>query len=262
MRDILDLDRYPLDRPGTPEWQALVDRCRAELAADGMFSLEGLMKPEVAQGAADALQGKFETESFHHKRWHNIYFKDAVDGLAPDHPALQKVETSNFTLCADQFPDSPVLRLYDWPPFAQFLAATMDKPALYTMDDPLARLNIMSYGASQSLNWHFDRSEFTTTMLLQAPEEGGEFIYSPELRTDDDPNYEGVERLLAGQDPNMRTITLDPGTLNIFRGKNSPHRVGTVKGGKTRVIAVFTFYENPGVRFTDAENIGFYGRAS
>ena len=88
-------------------------------------------------------------------------------------------------------------------------------------------------------------------MLLQAPEEGGEFIYSPELRTDDDPNYEGVERLLAGQDPNMRTITLDPGTLNIFRGKNSPHRVGTVKGGKTRVIAVFTFYENPGVRFTD-----------
>ena len=127
MHDILDLERYPLDRPSTPEWQALVDRYRAELAADGMFSLEGLMKPEVAQGAADALKGKFETESFHHKRWHNIYFKDAVDGLAPDHPALQKVETSNFTLCADQLPDSPVLRLYDWPPFAEFLAATMDK---------------------------------------------------------------------------------------------------------------------------------------
>jgi hypothetical protein len=35
-----------------------------------------------------------------------------------------------------------------------------------------------------------------------------------------------------------------------------------VKGDKTRVIAVFTFYENPGVRFSDEENIGFYGRAS
>ncbi|AHD00287.1 HalD/BesD family halogenase [Leisingera methylohalidivorans] len=262
MHDILDLNRYPLDRPGSPEWQALVDRCRAELAQDGMFSLDGLMQPEVAQGAADALQGKFATESFHHKREHNIYFKDSVEGLAPDHPALQKVETSNFTLCADQFQGSPVLRLYDWPPFAEFLAATMDKQNLYTMDDPLARLNIMSYGAEQALNWHFDRSEFTTTMLLQAPDEGGEFIYSPELRSDDDPNYPGVERLLAGEDPNMRAITLSPGTLNIFRGKNSPHRVGTVKGDKHRVIAVFTFYERPGVRFTDEENIGFYGRAS
>ncbi|UWQ27257.1 2OG-Fe(II) oxygenase [Leisingera sp. M523] len=262
MHDILDLERYPLDRPGSPGWQAMVDRCRAELAQDGMFSLDGLMKPEVAQGAADALQGKFKTESFHHKRKHNIYFKDTVEGLAPDHPALKKVETSNFTLCADQFQGSPVLRLYDWPPFAAFLAATMDKENLYTMDDPLARLNIMSYGADQALNWHFDRSEFTTTMLLQAPDEGGEFIYSPELRSDDDPNYEGVERLLAGEDPNMRAITLAPGTLNIFRGKNSPHRVGTVKGAKTRVIAVFTFYERPGVQFSDQENIGFYGRAS
>lgn len=262
MQDILNLDTYPLDKPGSPEWQALVQRCREDLARDGMFSLEGLMKPEVAQGAADALAGKFKTESFLHKRAHNIYFKDTVDGLAPDHPALKKVETSNNTLCADQFPGSPVLRLYDWPPFTEFLAATMDKQALYTMDDPLARLNIMSYNADQALNWHFDRSEFTTTMLLQAPEEGGEFIYSPELRSDDDPNYAGVEALLKGEDPNMRSITLAPGTLNIFRGKNSPHRVGTVKGDKARVIAVFTFYERPGMRFTDEENIGFYGRAS
>ncbi len=262
MHDILNLDTYPLDKPGSPEWLALVERCRADLARDGMFSLDGLMKEDVAQANADVLEDKFKTESFNHKRAHNIYFKDTVEGLAPDHPALQKVETSNFTLCADQIQGTPVLRLYDWPPFAEFLAATMDKEQLYTMDDPLARLNVMAYGAEQALNWHFDRSEFTTTMLLQAPEEGGEFIYSPELRSDDDPNYAGVEQLLNGEDPNMRSITLNPGTLNIFRGKNSPHRVGTVKGDKTRVIAVFTFYERPGVTFTEEENIGFYGRAS
>ncbi|WP_264210319.1 HalD/BesD family halogenase [Leisingera thetidis] len=262
MRDILDLERYPLDRPGSPDWQALVHRCREELAKDGMFSLHGLMTPETARGAAEALAAKFETESFRHEREHNIYFQDGIEGLAPDHPALQRFKTSNLTLCADQLAGSPVLRLYEWPPFADFLAAAMGKAQLYTMQDPLARVNVMSYGPEQALNWHFDRSEFTTTMLLQAPEEGGAFIYSPELRSEEDPNYDGVERLLTGTDPNMRSVTLSPGTLNIFRGRNSPHRVGTVKGEKHRVIAVFSFFDRPGVMFSAKEQIGFYGRAA
>jgi len=47
MDDILDLGRYPLDRPGSPEWLALVERCKANLAADGMFNLEGLLRRDA-----------------------------------------------------------------------------------------------------------------------------------------------------------------------------------------------------------------------
>ena len=64
---------------------------------------------------------------------------------------------------------SVIIHLYEWKPFAAFLAAVMDKPKLFTMDDPLARVNAMGYSIGQALNWHFDRSEFTTTLLLQAP---------------------------------------------------------------------------------------------
>jgi hypothetical protein len=42
----------------------------------------------------------------------------------------------------------------------------------------LARVNAMQYGAGEGLNWHFDRSEFTTTLLLQAPKAGGAFVLS------------------------------------------------------------------------------------
>ena len=262
MRDILDLDRYPLDRPGSPEWQELVDRCRADLGRDGMFNLHELMLPQVAQQAAVALTPKFTNESFRHERDHNIYFQDSIDGLAADHPALTRFQTSNLTLCADQLGDSPLMKLYDWPEFALFMAATMGKEKLFTMFDPLARVNVMSYAEGQELNWHFDRSEFTTTMLMQAPDQGGEFIYRTGLRTDDDPNYDGVARMLRGDDPDVQSITLSPGTLNIFRGKNTPHRVGTVKGDATRVIAVFSFFDRPGVVFTPKDQIGFYGRAA
>jgi hypothetical protein len=33
----------------------------------------------------------------------------------------------------------------------------------------------MDYRPGEALNWHFDRSQFTTTLLIQAPEQGGEF---------------------------------------------------------------------------------------
>jgi hypothetical protein len=39
MRDILDLEAYPLDKPGTPQWLKLVEKCRADLASAGMYNL-------------------------------------------------------------------------------------------------------------------------------------------------------------------------------------------------------------------------------
>ena len=261
IHDIIDLDRYPLDRPGTPEWQALVDKARADLARDGMFDLDGFLKPAAINSAVADLAPSFESEAFTHARSHNIYFRKEIPGISADHPALKQFETINRTLCGDQI-SGVILQLYDWQPFATFLAATMSKPALYTMDDPLARVNAMRYGTGEALNWHFDRSEFTTTLLLQAPTDGGDFEYRTDLRSETDPNYEGVARLLAGQDPELQSIALSPGTLNVFKGKNTAHRVTPVKGDKARMITVFSFYEKPGVRFTAEEQKGFYGRAA
>ncbi len=128
------------------------------------------------------------------------------------------------------------------------------------MRDALARANVMAYRDGETLNWHFDRSEFTTTLLLQAPEEGGDFVYRTDLRSDGDPNYEGVAKLLRGEDPDVQTLKLSAGTLNVFRGKNTAHKVSTVKGKRERLIAVFSYFDRPGVVFSKEEQIGFYGR--
>ncbi|MDH3668548.1 MAG: 2OG-Fe(II) oxygenase [Paracoccaceae bacterium] len=262
MHDLIDLDRYPLDRLDSAEGRALVAICQADLGANGMFNLDGLVRPDaLAQAVADVAP-VLNSAAFTHRRAHNIYFEPEIPGLAPDHPALRLCETVNHTICADQIPDAVVLRLYEWPPFAAFLAAVMQKPALHTMADPLARVNVMEYRAGEALNWHFDRSEFTTTLLLQAPEGGGDFEYRSDLRSDDDPNYAGVARLLERRDDRVEQLHLLPGTLNVFRGKNTAHRVTPVEGDRSRIIAVFSFYDRPGVMFSDAERIGFYGRAA
>lgn len=260
MHSLIDLDRYPLDRLDAPEGRALLTACRKSLARDGMFSLEGLVRRQALQAAVSILARDMANRGYTHKRRHNIYFDPDLPGLAEGHPALREVETVNHTLCADQLADGLLTRLYEWPPLARFLAAALDKDRLHTMADPLARVNVMAYGEGEALNWHFDRSEFTTTLLLQRPEGGGVFQYRCGLRSDDDPNYDGVADLLNDRDPAIREQDAEPGTLTVFKGRNTAHRVTPVVGAKPRLIAVYSYYDRPDVSFSPAERSGFYGR--
>jgi hypothetical protein len=260
MRDLLDLDRYPIDRPDSPECARLAERCRAEMAAQGMFNLAGLVRAQAIARAVSEVEPLMDSAGYRHARRHNIYFKDTVPGLAADHPALEQFETVNYTLCADQLAGTVIDRIYEWPPVADFLARAMDKPRLFPMDDPLARVNVLAYRPGEALNWHFDRAQFTTTLLIRGAESGGEFQYRSGLRSDADPNYYGVARMLRGEDPRVAVQSLAAGTLNVFAGRNTAHRVTPVLGEKSRLVAVFSYYDNPGVAFSGNERIGFYGR--
>ena len=261
MNRLIDLERYPLHRLDSAAGERLVAGCIDELEGTGMFTLRGFMRSEIIDDILPGLLQKLEHESFNHEREHNIYFSDEVAGIPADHPALARVRTVNHTLCGDQLAP-PLLQIYRWPGMTEFLARVMHKPRLYPMDDPLACANILGYYEGEGLNWHFDRSEFTTTLLLQAPVGGGEFQYRQALRSDSDQNYDGVARLLRGEDPEVSTLRLAAGDLNVFRGKNTAHRITPPVGDLARMVTVFSYYETPGRMFTDAENMGFYGRVN
>ncbi len=258
----LDLDSFPLGEPTSAGYGALVARCRDELLHRGMFDLVGFLRPgAIAQSLATA-RPLIEHHSFEHRRTHNIYFLPSVAGLPPEHPALRQVETSNRTVCADQLTGSALLAIYEWTPLRRFIADVIEVAELHPMDDALARVNVMSYREGEALNWHFDRSEFTTTLLLQSPTDGGSFEFRPALRSADDPNYDGVAQLIEGTDPLVQHHDIEPGTLTVFAGRHTAHRVTEIIGERDRVVAVFSYFEQPGIVFTDAERLGFYGRAT
>ena len=259
MEHLIDLDRYPLDRLDDGAGRALVARCIDDLARRGMFTLAGLLRAEVIERMLPELLARAAAETYTHAREHNIYFDDDIAGVPRGHPALTRIRTVNHTLCGDQLGDE-LRALYEWPPLAAFLARVMGKPALYPMADPLACANVMTYYEGEGLNWHFDRSEFTTTLLLQAPLAGGEFQYRHALRGPGRPNLDGIARLLRGADDAVETLRLGAGDLNVFKGVDTAHRVTPPRGERARMVAVFTYYETPGRVFSDEENLGFYGR--
>ena len=93
--------------------------------------------------------------------------------------------------------------------------------------------------------WHFDTNNYTVTLAIQNGEDGGAFEYAPWLRDATDENYDGVAEVLDGTSRRVKSLTLEPGDLQIFKGRYALHRVCPVRGGLPRYIAIFSFVEEP-----------------
>ena len=258
--EILNLTDYPIHRLNSPAASDLLERCRTNLETEGVLTFADFVRPVALEQCVSELLPHVQDESFLHSREHNIYFDDSFTGVAIDHPAQTRMKTTNRTVCADQIQFSILTKIYEWSRLHQFFAAVVGKPHLYPMVDPLARINVKSFLNGERTNWHFDRSEFTITLLLQKPKAGGVFEYRRNLRSDTDPNYDGVGCLLEGNDTQVRMMPIEPGTLTIFRGKNTAHRVSPVQGDRMRIVAVLSYFDSPNVKFTEDEQLKFYGR--
>ena len=108
--------------------------------------------------------------------------------------------------------------------------------------------------------WHFDNNNYTVTLAIQNAESGGDFEYSPHLRTPSDENYAGVEAVLDGDRRLVRTLQLEPGDLQIFKGRYSLHRVTPLGGARARYVAIFSYVEEPGMVGSPERARQLYGR--
>ena len=55
-------------------------------------------------------------------------------------------------------------------------------------------------------------------------------------------------------------LDVSPGTLVLFRGRNSLHRVTPTIGGRTRILVVLAYNTRPGIALSEAARMTFYGR--
>ena len=252
---IVDTARYPLGDP------ALVARCAEALDRDGAITLPGFLTTEtlaelVAEAEAEA------DNAFYTASTHNVYLTPVDDSLPPDHVFNRQVVSSKGCICTDQVPAGSALhRLYDAPEFRAFIAGVVGEEALYPYADSLSSINVHYAPEGKELNWHFDNSEFAITLLLQKPEGGGAFEYIKDLRDAEagEMNFEGVADLLEGRRaPDV--LDIDPGTLVLFRGRNSIHRVTPTEGSTKRILVVLAYNSEPGIALSESARMTFYGR--
>jgi len=81
----------------------------------------------------------------------------------------------------------------------------------------------------------------------------------PEDADAGDMNFEQTEAILSGSHP-VESLTMDPGTLVLFRGRNSMHRVTPVTGDTTRMLVGLAYNSQPGIALSESASNTFYGR--
>lgn len=138
----------------------------------------------------------------------------------------------------------------------------LQKPKLYRSADPLDALQITLFHPGEALGWHFDRSEFSVTVLYQPAEAGGVFEYVQALRTDYEPRHDEVQQVLQGDRSKSQTQSAAPGTLAFFHGHCAMHRATPVEGDVPRINSVLTYGEHSDMRLNDLISRLFYGRTS
>ncbi len=259
---LVDIAKYPIFAAEDPAAQRFYEASRKIYEQQGVLALAGFILPKaVAQMADEAAE--VEPKSFKQVKHHNVYLASDDRQYPADHPRNRQLTTTNSTIADADIQANATLRaIYHCRELHKFIAHVTGKSGIYPYEDALSPLNIGVSRPGETLAWHFDTSEFATTLLLQAPENGGEFEYIPRTRSDDDPAYQRVGRLLDGDLSEVKTLAIEPGTLVLFQGRHSIHRVTPVKGNRTRLLAILTYDEKPGQRMNEFTQKKFYGRAA
>lgn len=262
--DIVNLTDYPLDRPQSARWLEVVDAARAQLAIDGCQVLPGFLTQAATASARDQI-AELAPKALLRTSRSSVYVRsDAELGLSDDDPRRISLERTVAHLTRDQIPpDSVGARLYAAPAFKAFIGACVGAERIFEYADPLAALiaNIVPVGGA--LPWHYDTNEFVVSVMTQAPNSGGEFMYCPDLRRPGDENLDGLGRVLRGEATDIvRTLQLRPGDVQIFKGRYSLHQVARVEGGQDRHVAVFGYSDRPGVIGPLDRTRAVYGRVT
>ena len=258
-RDFIDLHRYPIDRPG-PGRETLITEARAAVDSVGCAVLKGFVRAEQLPALVAECD---RTAQFGHRNFNrtNPYFTQDRPDLPAAHPLRRFYDRSNAFVPADNFGDDSILRaIYEWPAFAPFIQEALGEPRFHRYADPLADVIVNLAEEGGGFPWHFDTNNFTVTLAIQNAEQGGDFEYSPYLRTPTDENYAGVGRVLDDDRSLIRTLRLEPGDLQIFKGRYSLHRVTPLAGPRLRYVAIFSYVEEPGMVGSPERTRQLYGR--
>ena len=261
-RDIINLARYPLDDLDSEQGVRFIEQVRAELAGDGSCTLPGFVVPEILvrmAAEAESLEpvayaGPTEVTPY----YFNYRLGEGMD-LDDAHPLKHRGQRNLRQVAADLIPENHLLSiLFHGQLMPEFLGRVQGQ-TIYRNQDRYQSLNINLQDEGGCQQWHFDTAHMVTTLLLQAPEAGGVFEYCPNIRSDENENFDDVRNVLDGRSDRVRKLHLEAGMLSLFKGHYSMHRVTPVRGSIRRIQAILGYTSIPNLTGSVESSILHYG---
>lgn len=249
LRQLVDSARYPLDEPDSQQLQNLVAECRADLEERALCALPGFVRPEVLVRMETELASVAgEAYRFDHAR--PAYDPDDNE-WPPDHPRVAVHDCRYHQILNHQISnDSLIRQLYLSEHLTEFVRQVLGYATLFRSACPHLALTVHVGGPGDCNGWHYDGNDAVFSLLLSEADSGGDFEYVPYVRDEHDENYEALADIFARPQDLAVCPTIQAGTLTLFRGDESIHRVTEIgAASKPRMIAVFSYDRAPNMVF-------------
>jgi hypothetical protein len=261
--ELIDRSRYAVTDLGGSATKRMIATEQRRLAEAGVSILPGFLTSDAVRLLCREADELAPLAHFSETRA-TPYLERPDRSLAEGHPRRFVVRSALRALAYDRFPPSSALRaLYEWTPLMTFVGAVLGQSRLYPYADPMGALNLAIMVEGDELGWHFDQTDFVVSIALQDSEGGGDFVSARHLRGAVGENYDEVARVLRGEThAAVEQIPTTPGTLMLFEGRNSMHRVTPIAGRVPRYVALLAYDTKPDTTSSDPLKLARYGRLS
>ena len=255
LREIIDVERHPIeDKPYAAQ-------CRNELKKTSILVLNNFLSKAALlelQGEAHSLHEK----AFYCSQKHNVLLTEKNPQLDDSHPCNIEVISDKGCVPHDLIPvDSHLRTIYTSPTFQNFVQSVLSLDKVHPYADTLSSINYNYYEKTQQLGWHFDNASFAITLMIQSPGSGGEFQYVVDGRhlEKNTVDVQLVDAVLQNKHP-VEGLQVGEGTLVLFSGRDTLHRVTPVTSSRPRVLATLNYNLEKNMELSENARAMFFGR--
>ena len=253
---IINLSKHPIN-----DLIKFSTLCKNEIQKNSILVLKDFLN----SSALENLQKESKTlhqKAFYCSQKHTVLLNKKNNKIDKLDPCNIEVVSDKGCVPHDLIPEnSDLCNLYNSADFKKFLETVLDIDKIYPYKDTLSSINYNYYEKDQQLGWHFDNASFAITLMIQSPVAGGVFQYIKEGR-DFEKNFINkklIRSVINGIFP-VNELSVQPGTLILFYGRNYLHRVTPVTSKKCRILVTLNYNLEKDIELSENARLTFFGR--
>ncbi|MFK7823988.1 MAG: hypothetical protein AB8G05_07525 [Oligoflexales bacterium] len=256
---MINSSKYHLDR-SSPKYQEEIEWFRQSFIEQGVCVLLDFIAPDQLELLVEEANG-LRPQLYQNNELSNVFLEPIDLSLPEGHIRRIEGQTNIGVIANDQIPEDSALRqIYDSQHLTDFIGDIVNRGKIYQYACPLGRLNYALMQDSDAVRWHFDLAHFVVTIMIQQANAGGDFEYIHNIKLQDNEAFDKVKDTVNGSRRDVKTLNAPAGSLVLFQGQNTLHRVTPVEGERLRMLALFGYSFEPKQDSTSYVKNMRYGR--
>ena len=256
--DIINFHDYPITDLESRHCDKILRDCHNQLEDKGLCLLPNFVQDNFINEMLAEVK-ILQKKAFYTEHWRSPYGEVCTREQNFSNTTRASTSSIAFDLLGD---NSKLRTLYESDFFTEFLRKVLKTKTFFKCADRMISCIITICRESDELGWHYDPNDGVVSLLLQKSLKGGNFEFAPNVRMKNDKMSEREMSILNNENDDVITPIQNPGTLSIFNGTNSLHRVSQVKSKVERIMILLSYSNKQNYIFAPQTRKRFFGRSN